>query len=86
MTIWEVVVKDPEPNLCLQDIEKGLMKQDAEKDARKASTNQPAAVAQNLLLNEANATRRRGRMMLPAPQVNLRKTSLSCDKQLATNV
>ena len=45
------------------------MKQDQERDARKASSNQPAAVAQNLQLNDASGVRRRGKMMLPAPQV-----------------
>ena len=46
------------------------MKQDQERDARKASSNQPAAVAQNLQLNDASGVRRRGKMMLPAPQVS----------------
>ena len=52
-----------------QDIEKALMRQDADRDARKAAGNAPAAVAANLQMNEASASRRRGKMMLPAPQV-----------------
>ena len=55
----------------VQDIEKNLMKQDAEKDARRAANNQPAVIAQNLEMNDASTTtRRRGKMMLPAPQVS----------------
>jgi len=53
----------------VQDIEKNLMKQDEDRDARKAKSNQPAAVAQGLKLNDASGVRRRGKMMLPAPQV-----------------
>jgi hypothetical protein len=55
--------------LAVQDIEKNLMKQDEDRDARKAKSNQPAAVAQGLELNDASGVRRRGKMMLPAPQV-----------------
>ena len=53
----------------LQDIESALLKKDAEKDAKKAATDGAAAVAQALALNDASAARRRGKMMLPAPQV-----------------
>ena len=46
------------------------MKQDADRDARRAATNQPAVIGQNLEQNDASMTRRRGKMMLPAPQVD----------------
>ena len=52
----------------MQDIESALLKQDAQKDAKRAATDAPAAVAQALALNDASAARRRGKMMLPAPQ------------------
>jgi pre-mRNA-splicing factor CDC5/CEF1 len=54
----------------LQDIEAALMKRDEEKQQQKEKSNQPAAVAKALELNDASAMRRRGRMMLPAPQVS----------------
>lgn len=53
----------------VQDIEKNLMKQDEERDERRAKNNQPAVVAQGLEMNDASGVRRRGKMMLPAPQV-----------------
>ena len=53
----------------MQDIEKNLMKQDAERDERRAKNNRPAVVAQGLEMNDASGVRRRGKMMLPAPQV-----------------
>lgn len=53
----------------VQDIEAALLKADKAKDERRAAQDQPAAVAQALALNDASAARRRGRMMLPAPQV-----------------
>lgn len=53
----------------MQDIEAALLKTDKAKDDRKAAQDQPAAVAQALALNDASSARRRGRMMLPAPQV-----------------
>ena len=53
----------------LQDIEANLLKQDIAKAKQKEQTDQPAAVAKALELNDAAAMRRRGRMMLPAPQV-----------------
>lgn len=56
----------------VQDIEKNLMKQDAERDERRAKNNQPAVVAQGLEMNDASGVRRRGKMMLPAPQVTIR--------------
>ena len=55
--------------LVLQDIEANLLKQDIAKAKQKEQTDQPAAVAKALELNDAAAMRRRGRMMLPAPQV-----------------
>ena len=54
----------------LQDIEANLLKQDIAKAKQKEQTDQPAAVAKALELNDAAAMRRRGRMMLPAPQVH----------------
>lgn len=45
------------------------MKQDEQRDARRAKSDQPAVVAQGLELNDASGVRRRGKMMLPAPQV-----------------
>lgn len=53
-----------------KDIEAALLKTDKAKDDRKAAQDQPAAVAQALALNDASSARRRGRMMLPAPQVS----------------
>ena len=53
----------------LQDIEANLLKQDIAKAALKQQHDQPAAVAKALELNDAAAMRKRGRMMLPAPQV-----------------
>ncbi len=46
-----------------------LMKQDVAKAALRAAHDQPAAVAAAMAMNDASASRRRGRMMLPAPQV-----------------
>lgn len=53
----------------MQDIEANLMKRDEQKAKLKEAHNQPAAVAKAMQLNDVAATRRRGRMMLPAPQV-----------------
>ncbi len=55
--------------LLLQDIEANLLKQDKAKAQLKQQHDQPAAVAKALELNDAAATKKRGRMMLPAPQV-----------------
>ena len=52
-----------------QDIEANLMKRDIAKAQLRAAHDQPAAVAKAMEMNDANAMRRRGRMMLPAPQV-----------------
>lgn len=46
-----------------------LMKQDVAKAALRAAHDQPAAVAAAMAMNDASVNRRRGRMMLPAPQV-----------------
>jgi hypothetical protein len=54
----------------LQDIEANLMKSDEQRAKIKEAHNQPAAVAKAMQLNDVAATRRRGRMMLPAPQVH----------------
>jgi pre-mRNA-splicing factor CDC5/CEF1 len=54
----------------LQDIEAALMKRDEEKLQEKQKLNQPAAVAKALELNDVAMMRRRGKMMLPAPQVS----------------
>ena len=60
----------PHPGMpSLQDIEANLLKQDIAKAKQKEQQDQPAAVAKALELNDAAAMRRRGRMMLPAPQV-----------------
>ena len=61
-----------------QDIESALLKKDADKDAKKAATDGAAAVAQALALNDASAARRRGKMMLPAPQVPFYAAVDSC--------
>ena len=53
----------------VQDIEANLMKGDEQKAKLKEAHNQPAAVAKAMELNDASGMRRRGRMMLPAPQV-----------------
>ncbi|BDA46189.1 Cell division cycle 5-like protein [Coccomyxa sp. Obi] len=53
-----------------KDIEANLMKSDEQKAKLKEAHNQPAAVAKAMELNDASAMRRRGRMMLPAPQIS----------------
>ena len=53
----------------MQDIEANLMKRDEQRGKLKERHDQPAAVAKAMELNDAAASRRRGRMMLPAPQV-----------------
>ena len=53
----------------MQDIETNLLKEDMAKARLKEQHDQPAAVAKALELNDAAGMRRRGRMMLPAPQV-----------------
>ena len=59
----------PHPGMpSSQDIEANLLKQDIAKAKQKEQQDQPAAVAKALELNDAAALRRRGRMMLPAPQ------------------
>ena len=57
--------------MYVQDIEANLLKQDMAKAKLKEQHDQPAAVAKALELNDAAAMRRRGRMMLPAPQVSI---------------
>ena len=70
--------------LSLQDIEANLLKQDMAKAQLKQQHDQPAAVAKALELNDAAALRRRGRMMLPAPQVRSMparfRGSLACSR------
>lgn len=51
-----------------QEIEATLMKRDEAKASMREKTDQPGAVAKALALNDAVAVRRRGKMMLPAPQ------------------
>ncbi len=51
-----------------QEIEATLMKRDEARAALRERTDQPAAVAKALELNDASSGRRRGKMMLPAPQ------------------
>jgi len=51
-----------------QEIEATLMKRDEARAALRERTDQPAAVAKALALNDASSGRRRGKMMLPAPQ------------------
>ncbi|KAK9842456.1 hypothetical protein WJX81_000971 [Elliptochloris bilobata] len=53
-----------------KEIEATLMKRDEAKAALRERTDQPAAVAKALALNDAAIGRRRGKMMLPAPQVS----------------
>jgi pre-mRNA-splicing factor CDC5/CEF1 len=57
--------------MYVQDIEANLLKQDMAKAKLREQHDQPAAVAKALELNDAAAMRRRGRMMLPAPQVSI---------------
>lgn len=45
------------------------MKKDIEHAKLKAAHNAPQAVAKNMALNDATMSRKRGRMMLPAPQI-----------------
>ena len=56
--------------LPLQDIEKALMRADVDRDKLKDRHNRPDAVAKGLDLNDASRVQRRGKMMLPAPQVS----------------
>lgn len=56
--------------LLLQDIEKALMRADVDRDKLKDRHNRPDAVAKGLELNDASRVQRRGKMMLPAPQVS----------------
>jgi hypothetical protein len=51
------------------------MKTDEQKAKLKEAHNQPAAVAKAMELNDASGMRRRGRMMLPAPQVRTKVPS-----------
>ena len=55
---------------CVQDIERALMKADVDRDKLKDRHNRPDAVAKGLELNDASRVQRRGKMMLPAPQVS----------------
>ena len=54
----------------VQDIEKALMRADVDRDKLKDRHNRPDAVAKGLELNDASRVQRRGKMMLPAPQVS----------------
>lgn len=51
-------------------IEKALLEQDKAKEARLAQDNMAQVVAQNLAINEASHVVRRGKLMLPAPQLS----------------
>ena len=55
---------------CAQDVEDVLVKKDTEHAKLKAAHNAPLAVAKNMALNDATMQRKRGRMMLPAPQIS----------------
>ena len=46
------------------------MKADVDRDKLKDRHNRPDAVAKGLELNDASRVQRRGKMMLPAPQVS----------------
>lgn len=59
---------DP-PFCCFQDVEAALMKQDIARQKISERQNAPGAAKRLIEANEAAAQRRRGRMMLPAPQV-----------------
>ena len=66
-------VNNPPHIICivsLQDIEKALMRADVDRDKLKDRHNRPEAVAKGLDLNDAAMVRRRGKMMLPAPQIS----------------
>ena len=47
-----------------------LMKKDAEHHKLQAAHNAPAAVAKAMAMNDPTMQRKRGKMMLPAPQVS----------------
>ena len=53
-----------------KDIEAELMKNDAQRSKMNERKNVPAAVARAMAANEAQMSVRRGKMMLPAPQVS----------------
>jgi len=52
------------------DIEAELVKRDIQRQKMAERQNAPAAVARAVAMNEAQAVRRRGKMMLPTPQVS----------------
>ena len=52
-----------------QLVESTLMKKDVEHHKLAAAHNAPAAIAQAIALNDPTMQRKRGKMMLPAPQV-----------------
>jgi hypothetical protein len=51
-----------------------LMKKDAEHHKLQAAHNAPAAVAKAMAMNDPTMQRKRGKMMLPAPQVSNKHT------------
>ncbi|GAB4822419.1 hypothetical protein N2152v2_009465 [Parachlorella kessleri] len=53
-----------------RDVEAELAKQDVQRNKMIERQNVPAAVAKAMELNEAQMQRRRGKMMLPAPQIS----------------
>mmetsp|Transcript_24535 Transcript_24535/g.68288 ORF Transcript_24535/g.68288 Transcript_24535/m.68288 type:complete len:718 (+) Transcript_24535:87-2240(+) len=54
-----------------KDIEENLQKQDIKRQKMQARNDAPSAVAKNLSMNEVNPLQgRRGKMMLPAPQIS----------------
>lgn len=57
-------------NATKQDVEKDLRKQDIARDKMMARHNQPEMLARIQAATETSYTRRRGKMMLPAPQVS----------------
>lgn len=64
------VTKDELEGRRRADIEAELIKRDMQKQKMAERHNAPAAVARAVAMNEAQAVRRRGKMMLPAPQVS----------------
>ena len=53
-----------------QDLEQKLVEQDLKRQRQLADSNAPAAVAKANELNDPALIRRRGKLMLPAPQVS----------------
>ncbi|KAK9818201.1 hypothetical protein WJX72_008746 [[Myrmecia] bisecta] len=53
-----------------KDIENALIKRDVDKGKQKERADQPGALAKAMELNDPSLQRRRGKLMLPAPQIS----------------